>query len=292
MAKRILVTGATGTVGSRLVKELVEKSVKVRAGVHTLEKSGKIKGPGVEIAEVDYAKNESVKEALKGVDSLYLLTPFVPDQVEIARLMVDEAKAAGVRYIVKQSGMAATLEPSITAGSLHREAEKLIEESGMQFTFLRPNFFMQNFLNYFGSTMRNEGKIVLPLGEGRVSYVDARDVARVAAEVLTNAGHEGMVYVLTGPEALSVMDVARDFTKAAGREITYVDAPEEAFRKTMDELGMPGWVIDSMMELHEVCRNGLAEAVTNNVEEVTGRAATTFKEFAKENAWFFETTKV
>jgi uncharacterized protein YbjT (DUF2867 family) len=292
MAKRILVTGATGTVGSRIVKELSGKGARVRAGVHTRANAEKIKGPGVEIAEVDYTDKESVTEALKGVDTLYLLTPFVPDQVEISRLLVDEARAAGVKYIVKQSGMGIGFEPAITIGRLHREAEQYVEASGIPFTFLRPNFFMQNFINYFGPAMKGEGRIYLPLGEGRVSYVDASDVARVAATVLLNPGHEGMVYVLTGPEAISIEDVAREFTAVAGREITYVDVPEEAARKSMEELGMDGWSIEAMMGLHGACKKGLAGAVTNSVEEVTGSAAMDFKGFARDNAWFFETSGV
>lgn len=288
MAEKILVTGATGTVGSLLVKALRKKGASVRAGVHTQEKAHSLEGPGVEPVELDYSKKDTVRAALKGVEKLYLLTPFSPDQAEAAELMVTEAKEAGVGYIVRQSGMGVSTQGNLTVARLHARAENLIEESGIPFTFLRPNFFMQNFINYFGVPMQAEGKLYLPLGDGTVSYVDAGDVASVAAEVLTNPGHDGMVYTLTGPEALSVEDVAGEFSKVAGRPITYVDVPEDDARGAMKKSGMDEWTVDALMELHGVAKAGLASAVVNTVEEIIKRPPHTFGEFARESEWFFK----
>ncbi|MBI5642334.1 MAG: SDR family oxidoreductase [Deltaproteobacteria bacterium] len=284
----ILVSGATGTVGAYVVSELAKKGLKVRAGVHTPVKTTHIKWPNVEFVQLDYGKEDTIKAAFKGVEKFYLLTPFIPEQVEIAKLLVDSAKAAGVKYIVKQSGMGAEVEPGITVGRLHRQAEIYIEKSGIAYTFLRPNFFMQNFINFYRGTIRNESKIYLPLGDGRVSYIDARDIGSVASEVLTREDYKGKALTLTGPEALSAKDAAMLFSKSIGRVISYVDVPEDAARKSMTEHGMSEWAVKCMMELHSICRAGFASNVTGTVFEVTGRRSITFEQFAKEHAEFLK----
>lgn len=288
MAGRVLVTGATGTVGSLVVKELSRRGALVRAAVHDAAKGGRIQGANIEIYQVDYGKRETLEAALRGVETLYLLTPFTPDQVNMARDIVDEAGRAGVRHIVKQSGIGADAEPGITVGRLHREVERYIEASGIPYTHLRPNFFMQNFVNYFGDSIKKEGKIYLPLGEGRVSYVDARDIAAVAGVVLTGTGHEGKVYNITGPAALSLNDVALSLSRALGKKVAYIDVPEDAARKGMKGAGMADWAVNCLMELHGVARAGYASAVTDTVERLTGKKPRTFDEFAKDNAGYFK----
>lgn len=287
MAGRILVTGATGTVGSRVVKELSRSGVMVRAAVHNAAKGDRLRGANVEIFQVDYGRRETLQAAFKDMEKLYLLTPFSPDQLEMARALVDEAKRAGVKHIVKQSGMGADAEPGITVGRLHREAERYIEASGIPYTHLRPNFFMQNFTSYFGESIRSEGKIYLPLGEGRVSYVDARDIAAVAAAVLTGKGHEGRIYNVTGPAALSLHDIADSLSRVLERKVIYVNIPEDAARKGMKGAGMPEWAINCLMELHGVAKAGYASAVTDTVERLTGKKPRTFEEFARENSGYF-----
>ncbi len=288
MAAKILVTGATGTVGSSLTRELAEKSIEVRAAIHDPIKAGLVKTENVETVPLDYSKPKTVDAALDGIVKLYLLTPFVPDQVEIARMLVDGAKKAGVKYIVKQSGMGAEVEPGITVGRLHREAEKYIEESGIPYAFLRPNFFMQNFINYFGASIRTEGRLRLPIGDGKVSYVDARDVAAVGARVLTEDGHQGLVHTITGPEPLSLYEVAGVLSRVLSRKIEYEDAPEASARTTMKGAGMDDWAVDALMELHGICKAGFASGVFNSVEDITGNPPTTFEKFARDNAGLFE----
>jgi uncharacterized protein YbjT (DUF2867 family) len=288
MAARILVTGATGTVGSSLTRELAEKGIEVRAAIHDPVKAGLVKMENVETVALDYSKPKTVEAALDDIVKLYLLTPFVPDQVEIARMLVDGAKRAGVKYIVKQSGMGAEVTPGITVGRLHRQAEEYIEESGIPHTFLRPNFFMQNFINYFGTPIRTEGRLRLPIGDGKVSYVDARDVAAVGARVLTEDGHQGLVYNITGPEPLSLYEVAGILTKVLGRKIEYEDAPEGTARTMMKGAGMDDWAVDATMELHGICKAGFASGVFNSVEDITGNPSTTFEKFVRDNAGLFE----
>jgi uncharacterized protein YbjT (DUF2867 family) len=159
---------------------------------------------------------------------------------EISSNFVIEAKKIGVQYIVKLSVMGADEEPGLVIGRLHRQAEKIIEESGIPYTFLRPNGFMQNFLNYYGQSIKTLGAFYNPAGDGKLGLVDVRDIAAVAVEVLLTKGngskqqHENKSYDITGPEALSYSQVAEILSKETGKKISYIDIPEEDARKGMN----------------------------------------------------------
>ena len=183
----ILVTGATGTVGSEVVKQLSSAGQKVRAAVHSTtraDSSDKLKG--VELVEMDYNKSETLARAFKNADKLFLLTPSSSKAAEFASNLVTEAKKAGIKHIVKQSLMGADQEVDFDHIHLHRKAEKIIEESGIPFTFLRPNDFMQNFVNFYGPSIRSKNAIYLPAKDAKVTFVDVRDIATVAVKALTD----------------------------------------------------------------------------------------------------------
>lgn len=283
MASTILVTGATGTIGSEVVKALAAKpGVTVRIGVRSAAKADKLAAASVVPVDFDYAKPETIAAAVKGADRLFLLTPFTADQVELARAVIEAAKAAGVKHIVKLSAIGADSEPGIQLGRWHREIEKLVEASGISYTILRPANFMDNFINY--SPPGPDGNIYLPLGTAGVSYIDARDIAAVAAAVLTEEGHYGKAYDLTGPEAVTMAEVAKAIGEASGRSVNYVDVPEEAVSKAMLDMHMPKWMVDAMMELHGICKAGYASGISPLVKQLTGRTPRTFAEFARDRA--------
>jgi uncharacterized protein YbjT (DUF2867 family) len=286
MEPKILVTGATGTVGTEVVRQLAESGVAVRAAVRSIEKAEKkFKHPNVESVEIDFNDPESLDVAFKGIEKLFLLTPLTDDQVDFGRMLVEAAKKHGVRHIVKLSVAGAEREPGFYLGRWHRETERYIESSGIPYTFLRPGSFMQNFINYFPP---EGGKIQLPLGQGKGSYIDVRDIATVAAKALTEKGHEGKAYTLTGPESLSVAEVAEILSKVMDKHIEYVDVLEESERHSMIEMGMPEWMADAMMELHRITKSGNAAAVTDTFERVTGKKPRTFMEFAKDHESTFK----
>jgi uncharacterized protein YbjT (DUF2867 family) len=281
MSDTILVTGATGTIGSRLVKELSEKAgVTVRVGARD---PGKVKtGGNVTAVAFDYAKPETIDAAVKGADRLFLLTPFSNEQVALGKKLVDAARAAGVRHVVKLSAIGCDIEPGIQLGRWHREVERHVEASGIAYTLLRPNNYMDNFINYYPPAP--DGNLYLPLGSGATSYIDARDIAAVAAAVLTSNDHQNKAYELTGGEALTAAQVAGLLSEATGRSIHHVDVPEDAAKKAMLDLGMPGWMVDAMMELHAINKAGYAAGITGHVQQITGRAPRTFREFARDYA--------
>lgn len=284
MQQTILVTGATGTVGREVVKQLAMlDGVRVRAGVHSIIKGENLRRlPDVEVVEMEYTNPDSLHAAFTHVDKVFLITPFTDEQVEMAKALVDEARRVGVKHIVKLSAMGAGAEPGIQLGRWHRETERYIEESGIPYTFLRPSSFMQNFENYSAHTIKQEGKIYMPAGEGKVPYIDARDIAAVAVEVLTGNNHEGKIYDLTGPDALSVAEVAQTISEVTGRQVAFVDVPEDAARQSMQQQQIPDWMTDSLLELYHVQRAGHAGASTGHVAALTGRAPHTFRQFVQD----------
>jgi uncharacterized protein YbjT (DUF2867 family) len=301
--KTILVTGATGTVGSEVVKQLTSISSssssghKIRAAVHSKNKADKLKqfdNKRVEIVELDYTKPETVADALNKVDKLYLQTLPVPDVTDICSNLVKEAKKNGVEYIVKLSAMGADSERGSTILRLHEEEEKIIGDSGVAYTFLRPPAFMQNLVTQFGHTIRTQNAFYVPAGDGKMSFVDTRDIATIAARMLTNNGNEGgsqqhhnKAYDITGQDALSYRQVADILSNEVGKKISYIDISEDDTRKGMEQVGMNDWYIDIMIELFRIIRAGYGSETTAAVEHITGRKPISFAQFAKDYAEVF-----
>ncbi|AKQ44724.1 FMN-dependent NADH-azoreductase [Rufibacter radiotolerans] len=283
MSEIILVTGATGTIGSATVKALDSLGADVRAGVRSLIKGENLRRlPGVELVELNFSHPESLRVAFTGVSTAFLITPFTEDQVQMAKQLVDAAQEAGVRHVVRLSASGAEAEPGIQLGRWHREAEDYLKGKELNYTLLRPGAFMQNFVHQHAASIKSENAFYMPMGQGRVSYIDARDIGEVAAEILLRPeGHDGKAYTLTGPEALSGEEIAEIFSSVLGREIKYVDVPEEGARNAMQQMQLPNWMIDSLLELYSISRAGYASGVTSDVQEVIGRRPYTFREFVE-----------
>ena len=292
----ILVTGATGTVGSEVVKQLassssIDKKI-IRAGVHSLNKVDKLKQyKTVEIVNMDYYKSETITNSLQNIDKLFWLTPLAPNTTQISSNLVKEAQKNDIKHIVKLSVMDADIEPAITIMRLHRQEEKIIEESGIPYTFLRPVGFMQNFVNFFGQIIKNQNAFFLPAGDGKVSFVDVRDIAAVAVKTLVandnDNQHIGKAYGITGDELLTYKQAAEILSEEVGKKINYVNISDEEARKAMKGIGMEDWLIDGMMDLYNIIRDGHAAQITNTVEQIVGQKPISFSQFAKEYAEFF-----
>ena len=290
MVETILVSGATGTLGSEVVKQLSSHAdVNVKAAARSVEKIKDL-GDRVKAISIDYNKPESLKEALKNVDKLFLLTPDVPNAHELASNLVNEAKKAGVRHIVKQSVMGADEDAEVGTMRLHHKAEKIIEESGIPYTFLRPNEFMQNFINFHGHSIKNNNAFCLPVENAKVSVVDVRDIAAVAVKALAKNGKNASInksYLITGPEALSYHQMAELLSNATGKKIGYVSISEEEARAGMKEMGMDNWLINTILELTNYYKKGHATQMSSAVEEETGRKPISFSQFANDYAQLF-----
>jgi uncharacterized protein YbjT (DUF2867 family) len=253
----------------------------VRAGVRDQAKARKQFGADIALVPFDFENEKTFSEALEGVEKVFLLPPLLSNQLEVMNRFVDAAKRVGVRHIVKLSAIGIDDEAQPTAIKRHGANERHIRESGLAFTFLRPNSFMQNFITYFPPC---NGAIYLPWGNGMASFVDTRDIASVAAKALTSDGHGGRIYTLTGPATLGIAEVALILSEVTGREFKYVDVPEAAARDGMLQAGVPPWQVELVIELHAVNKQNRWSAVTSDIEKVTGTPPTDFAQFARDHA--------
>jgi uncharacterized protein YbjT (DUF2867 family) len=301
MAETILVTGATGTVGSEVVKQLLsakgerqEEEMRIKAAARSANDST-FRNLGIQTVELDYNKPDTLTAAFKDVDKLFLLTPFQSNMVDLTSNLVNVAKNAGVKYIVKQSVLGADAQPAITPSRLHRQAEKIIEESGIPFTFLRPNFFMQNFVTFYSNFIKTQGAFYVPAGDAKASFVDVRDIAAVAVQALSGRSgkndtgdHIRKSYDITGGEALSYGQAAEILSKEIGKKVNYVNILDEDARKGMKDMGADEWTINSMIELFGITRAGYLSEISPAVEQVTGNKPITFSQFASDYAGAFK----
>ncbi|MBV8051287.1 MAG: NmrA family NAD(P)-binding protein, partial [Acidobacteriaceae bacterium] len=219
------------------------------------------------------------------VERVFLVGPPTAQLPELERQAVDVIKQSGVKQIVKLSAMGGR---EAIFPRQHAESEDSIRACGVSYTFLRPNGFMQNFVNYNAGTINSQNAFYGSQGEGGVSHIDIRDIAAVAVKTLIEDGHAGKVYTLTGPEALSNSEVARILSEVLGREVRYVDLPPAQFRQALVSAGVPDWSADALLDLQRLYREGKAAAVTNDVEQILGRKPIRFSEFARDYRHAFE----
>jgi uncharacterized protein YbjT (DUF2867 family) len=283
----ILITGATGTIGSKLTRILSERGVSFRVMIRSARDAQKFDSlAGVEVVIGDFNDTATIAQALVGIDRAFLLTNS-SEQAESQQLnFVTEAQRAGVTHIVKLSQFAADLASPVRFLRYHAVVEQAIQLSGMAFTFLRPNLFMQGLLG-FRASITEQGKFFAAVGDARVSAIDIRDIAAVAAAALTGSGHAGKIYTLTGPEALTHPEMADKLAIALGRSVTFIDVPPAAMRDALIQFGFPIWQADGLIEDYAHYSRNEASVVTTDVQDVTGSAPRDFSTFSHDYATVF-----
>ena len=279
----ICVTGASGTLSSEVIGQLESAKATFRGAYFSNKKAEAAGARGIEAVIIDYNRPETLRAAFQGCDKLFLLGPSVPNQSELEQNAVEAAKAVGVRHIVKQSVLGAA-EEAYSLAKVHRPVEKAIESSGLAWTFLRPNSFMQNAVTFMGATIRAEGAFYNAGDQANISHVDVRDIAAVAVKALTGPSHEGKAYTLTGPEALTYDELASELSKALGRPISHVNLSPSDLKTGMLAVGMPEVIADRMLDLERYFREGRASLVTDDIKQVTGREPRRIAEFVRETA--------
>ncbi len=279
----ICVTGASGTVSSEVIRQLESSKAPFRGAYFSNKKAEAARARGIDAVTIDYGQPETLRAAFEGCHKLFLLGPNALNQSELERNAVDAAKAAGVQHIVKQSAMGAG-EESWSLAKIHRAVEKAIESSGLAWTFLRPNSFMQNTVTFMGPTIRAEAAFYSASGQARISHVDVHDIAAVAAKALTGANYEGKAYTLTGPEALTYDELASELSKALGRSITHIDLPPSDLKSGMLAEGMPEEICDRMLDLERYFREDQASRISDDIKQVTGREPRRFADYVLEAA--------
>lgn len=277
----ILITGATGTVGSELVKQLVAARQKVRVLVRDPAKALKF-GNAVEVVKGDLSKPETLAAAFVGVDKAFVLSAG-PELATLEGNAYDAAKRAGTKHIVKLSafGLGTGIMDGAPGMEWHGESEKRLRALGTAWTILRPGPFASNVINFWGITQR--GGLFLPTGNGKDPQIDPRDIAAVAVTVLTTPGHEEKIYELTGPELLSYAEVVQKIADVTGKPLKFVNVPEAAWRQEILRAGFPPPMVDTLLIYFASVKAGRWYA-TSTVTELLGRPARTFEQWAKDHA--------
>ncbi len=288
----ILITGASGNVGREVLKQTAEAAARtgdrVRAAFQAT--AGVVVPPGVETVALDYNEPETIRTALKGVDRVFLVGPPNSQLPALERKAADVIAHSNIRQLVKLSAMGGR---DATFTRQHADSEDYIGSKGIPYTFLRPNGFMQNAVIYNARPINEHNAFFGSEGDGRVSQIDIRDVAAVAAKILTcpdpeRDGHIGTAYTLTGPEALTNFEIAQMLSRELGRDIQFINLPPEQLRPALLGAGVPTWSADAILDLQRLYREGKAAAITDDVEQILGRAPTRFAEFLADHRSAFE----
>ncbi len=279
----ICVTGASGTLSSEVIQQLEAAKAPFRAAYFSRQKTEAARARGIDAVVIDYSNPETLRVAFQGCDKLFLLGPTLPNQTQLELNAVEAAKQADIPHIVKQSVMAAHEERYIIA-RVHRAVEQGIESSGMAWTLLRPNSFLQNVVTFMRDTIRNESVFYSSSSDARISHVDVRDIAAVAVRALTDPGHVGKAYTLTGPQALTYDELAGELSKSLGRTIRHVNLSPADLKAGMVAQGAPEEIADWLIDIERFYREDGASRITDDIKRVTGRDPRRFREFARDYA--------
>jgi uncharacterized protein YbjT (DUF2867 family) len=282
----VLVTGATGNVGSRVAQELRGRGVPVRAFVRDADRASAVLGPHVDLAVGDFAEPASIRAALDGVDVLFLACGNLPPQVTYERNVIDAAARTGVRRLVKLSALGAEAGSRVDFWDWHARIERHLQASGVPWVILRPRYYMSNLLG-FVETVRSASAVFAPAEGVKVPMVDPLDVAATAAVVLQDDGHEGRTYELTGPEAVTFDDVAARLSDLTGGPVRFVPVPDAAAREALLQAGLPDWMAENIVTVFGTLREDPAMQVTGAVHALTGRRPRHLAEFLGDQAALF-----
>jgi uncharacterized protein YbjT (DUF2867 family) len=278
----ILVTGASGTVGKAVLAEVSRSGARHRAMYRS--KADAVKAPTrTETVIADFADRASLAAALRGVESVYLVCSPVRELVELEGNAIDACVAAGVRRIVLNSALGAA-DYAKSFPSWHRKVEDKLNTTKIARCILRPNSFSQNVLTYNAPSIRQHGAFYGSTGNARISYVDVRDIATVAAKALEGGEHDGKIYELNGPAALTNAEVAEKISGHAGLPVRHVDISEDAQRNAMLDQGMPEWQVTALLELQRYYTGGQGGTVDTVLEKLLGRPPIKMDQFLAEVA--------
>ena len=289
MSRHILVTGASGRAGTEMIRQLAAAGASVRGAVHYPDHDAESRVGRVDFVEVDFDRPDTLDTAFKGIDEAVLITPEETTMVAQTRNLVRAAQRAGVGHLVRVS----FLHAGAAGGPLldwHLDAEKVVQDSDIPSTILRPNSYMQNFLTMYGPSIFVRGAFFTPMGGGRISYIDARDVADAAVQVLLRADGDAReraddgVYSLTGPRPLPHDEIAEILTSVVGQPIRYVDIGEEDACVALRRRGASEDLVEALCELWLAMRHDEFATTAGDFEELTGRLPRSFEDFVREHA--------
>ncbi|MBC8033258.1 MAG: SDR family oxidoreductase [Chitinophagaceae bacterium] len=276
MAHKILVTGSTGTVGKPIVKALQQRKASFVAAARDPEKAKGILGTDTPLVQFDFSDPSTYKQAVDGVDKIFVLGP--PMVLELDKLIIpfiDFLKSNGHYHVVYMGALG--LE-HVKELPFHDRIIQHIASNGFDLTVLKPSFFAQNFKNYEWDNITQRGVVYVPASTGKVSTIDANDIAAVAAAALTEEGHIGKTYELTGPELFTYHDIAALLTEITGKTIVYPAPSPQEFAATLEAAGAPAFIASYMNNVYKLISDNFVGYISNDVEKVTGKKPTPLRE--------------
>jgi uncharacterized protein YbjT (DUF2867 family) len=282
MSEKVLVIGATGKTGSELVNLFIQNGKTVRAATRNPSTVSSKFPRSVEFVEFDYDRPQTFAPALTGVEKLFLMArPSDNQSDKVGMPLIDAAKKEKIRLIVNLTAMGAEHDDTF----MLRILEKYVEASGIPYTHLRPNWFMQNFNSGpMLADIRATGTLHLPAADAKLSFIDVRDIAAVGYAALTQPHHVGKAYTLTGKEALSHFQVAEKLSHVAGKTISYMPISEEVARAGLAKSGIPADLIERWTDFYRKIRQGFCSPVSTDVERILGRSPLSFEQYANDYA--------
>jgi uncharacterized protein YbjT (DUF2867 family) len=278
----ILITGASGTVGKAVLQEASRKGLKFRAMFRSKQEAAKAP-EGCEPVLADYSDKQSLRNALDGIISIYLVCSPIPQLVELESNVLDVCKESGVQYVVLNSALGAGDYPK-SFPSWHRKVEDKLKSTRMSYTILRPNGFLQNIVAFNAPSIRSQGAFYAAMGDAKTSYVDISDIAVVAVKAFQGGAHSGKTYELNGPEAISNQELANRISRITGRAVNYVDIPESAQRDAMLGLGMPEWQVTALLDLQQYYKQGGGGKTDGLLQSLIERPPVTLDQYLTANA--------
>ena len=278
----ILITGASGSVGKAVLQEASRKQSKFRAMYRSKQEAAKAPA-GCEPVVADYSDKQSLRTALEGVTSIYVVCSPIPQLVELEGNVLDVCKESGVEHVVLNSALGAGDYPK-SFPSWHRKVEDKLKATGMSYTILRPNGFLQNIVAFYAPSIRAQGSFYAAMGDAKVSYLDIGDIAVVAVKALQAGTHSGKTYELNGPEAISNHELAKRISRITGRAVNYVDIPEAAQREAMLALGMPEWQVTALLELQQYYKQGGGAKTDGLLQSLIERPPVSLEQYLTVNA--------
>ena len=283
----ILITGATGKTGGEVARQLAAANVPFRALVRDPDKAVQIGALGAELVAGDIADAAFGADALSGVSKAFLVLPNNEEQLVLEKKFTDACVGAGVKHLVYLSSLESVPDSKNPITQNHVAAENYIRASGMDWTIMRPTFFMQNFETY-APRIKEAQQIVMPVGTGTVSATDLRDVGEVIREVLTKPGHDGKSYDLTGPELLTFTEIAERFSKVLGITVEFIDQPMEEFAELLRKIGLSEWRVDAVCKELEAIGAGVVDHTTDTIEAILGRPPISLEKYIGDHIDLFQ----
>jgi uncharacterized protein YbjT (DUF2867 family) len=284
--EKVVILGATGNIGTAVIKNLQNKKIEVFAGVQSEKDFEKVSQFGATPIIVNFTDQESLNEALKEKDRVFLVTPLMQNPEAVTQMVINASKHNGVKHLVRSTASGADSKGQIQMARWAGASEDLIKASGLNYTILRPYSFLQNFINFHNQTIKQYNGFYLPTGDAKLSMLDINDLGEVAAIALTSEDHYGKTHELSG-QTYSNEILADTLSKVLDKKITYIDVPEEKAKESMLSNQMPEWMVNAMMELNYITKQGWTAGYSDDYKNLTGKEYTSAETFFANNKQAF-----